>query len=491
MRGWIGLLLAALLGGPALAQAPRDTLVLGMQLEPPHLDPTAGAAGAIREVTYANLYEGLTRIDRAGGVQPGLAESWTVSPDGLTYSFKLRQGIVFHDGTPFDSSIVKFTLERALAPDSTNAQKQLFAPIAAVAAPEPLTAVVTLKQPTANFLYNMGWGDAVMMAPSSVANNKTNPVGTGPFKFERWVRGDRIELVKNPGYRDAASIKLNRVTFRFVADPQAEVAALQAGDLDAFANLAAVEAVDQFKGDARFRVVVGNTEGETIVALNNAKPPLDDVRVRRALAHAIDRKAIIDGAMSGLATPIGSHFSPLHPAYVDLTGRYPYDPALAKKLLAESGHAAGLSLTLHLPPPAYARRSGEIVAAYLGQVGVKVTLIPIEFPQWLDQVFKRREYEMTIIAHTEPLDIDIYARDDYYFNYRSQPFKDLIAAINRTADPTARNRLYGDAQRLLAEDCVNLFLFQLPKLGVWNARLDGLWENSPLQANDVTAVRWR
>jgi peptide/nickel transport system substrate-binding protein len=491
MTRWFGLLLGALMVTQAAAQAPRDALVLGMQLEPPHLDPTAGAAGAIREVTYANLYEGLTRIDRTGSVQPALAESWSVSPDGLTYSFKLRAGVAFHDGTPFDSSIVKFTLERAFAPDSTNAQKQLFAPIASVAAPEPLTAVVTLKQPAANFLYNMGWGDAVMMAPSSVANNKTNPVGTGPFRFERWVRGDRVELVKNPSYRDAGAIKLNRVTFRFIADPQAGVAALQAGDVDGFANLAAVEAIDQFRRDPRFKVVVGNTEGETIVALNNAKAPLNDVRVRRALAHAIDRKAIIDGAMSGLATPIGSHFSPLHPAYVDLTGRYPYDPALAKKLLAEAGHAGGLSLTLHLPPPAYARRSGEIVAAYLGQVGVKVSLIPIEFPQWLDQVFKRKDYDMTIIAHTEPLDIDIYARDDYYFNYRSQPFKDLIAATNRTADAAARNQLYRDAQRLLADDCVNLFLFQLPKLGVWNARLDGLWENSPLQANDVTQVSWR
>ncbi len=491
MKRWLGMVAGALLATHAAAQAPKeDGLVLGMQLEPPHLDPTAGAAGAIREVTYANLYEGLTRIDRTGAVKPALAESWTVSDDGLTYRFKLRAGVAFHDGTAFDSSIVKFTLERAMAPDSTNAQKQLFAPIAAVAAPEPLTAVVTLKQPTANFLYSMGWGDAVMMTPGSVANNKTAPVGTGPFKFERWVRGDKVELVKNPAYRDAAAIKLNRVTFRFIADPQAEIAALQAGDLDAFANLAAVEAVDQFKRDPRFKVVIGNTEGETIVALNNAKPPLNDIRVRRALAHAIDRKAIIDGAMSGLATPIGSHFSPIHPAYVDLTGRYPYDPALAKKLLAEAGHASGLSLTLHLPPPAYARRSGEIVAAYLGQVGVKVSLIPIEFPQWLDQVFKRKDYDMTIIAHTEPLDIDIYARDDYYFNYKSQPFKDLIATINRTPDAAQRNKLYGDAQRMLADDCVNLFLFQLPKLGVWNAKLDGLWENSPLQANDVTGVSW-
>jgi peptide/nickel transport system substrate-binding protein len=461
-----------------------------MQLEPPHLDPTASAAGAIREVTYANLYEGLTRLDSGGAVDPALAESWTVSEDGLTYTFKLRAGVAFHDGTPFDSSIVKFTLERALAPDSTNAQKQLFAPIAGVATPDPLTAVVTLKEPTGNFLYNMGWGDAVMLAPNSIADDKTRPIGTGPFKFERWVRGDRIELVKNPAYRDAARIKLNKVTFRFIADPQAGLAALQAGDVDAFANLAALEAYETLKKDPRFTVALGLTEGETIVAINNAKPALSDVRVRRALAHAVDRQAIIDGAMNGLAPAIGSHFSRLHPGYVDLTKRYPYDPALAKKLLAEAGQS-NLGLTLHLPPPAYARRSGEIVAAYLGQVGVKVTIVPIEFPQWLDQVFKRKDYDLTIIAHTEPLDIDIYARDDYYFNYRSQPFKDLMRTIGRTLSPTVRNQLYGDAQRMLAEDCVNLFLFQLPKLGVWNAKLQGLWENAPIQANDVTGVGWR
>lgn len=484
------LALAVLLAPPALAQAPKDSLVVGMALEPPHLDPTAGAAAAIREVTYANLYEGLTRIDRAGAVKPGLAESWTVSPDGLTYRFKLRAGVRFHDGTSFDSADVKFTLERALAPDSTNAQKQLFAPIASIETPDPLTAVVTLKQPAANFLYNMGWGDAVMLAPESAAANRTTPVGTGPFKFERWTRGDRIELVRNPNYWNAAAIKLNRVVFRFISDPQAQVAGLRSGDIDAIPNLSAVEALDQFRRDARFKVEIGTTEGETIVALNNAKPPFNDLRVRRALAHAIDRKAIIDGVMNGLALPIGSHFSPIHPGYVDLTARYPYNPATARALLAEAG-AANLSFTLRLPPPAYARRGGEVIAAMLADIGVKATIEQIEWAQWLDQVFRRREYDATIVAHTEPLDINIYGRTDYYFGYDSPRIRDLMSEIERTADEAARNRLYGEAQRLIAEDSVNLFLFQLPKIGVWNARVTGLWENSPIQANDVTEAAWQ
>ncbi|MDX2102867.1 MAG: ABC transporter substrate-binding protein [Alphaproteobacteria bacterium] len=483
--------LAAVAWPSAVGAQARDQLVLGMQLEPPHLDPTAGAAGAIREVTYANLFEGLTRLDRRGQVQPQLAERWTISPDGLSYRFSLRAGVRFHDGTPFDSASVKFTLERAMAPDSTNAQKQLFEPIASIETPDPLTVVITLKRPTASFLYNLAWGDAVMMAPGSVATNRERPIGTGPFRFDSRTPGDRVVLVKNPDHRDAATIALNRVVFRFISDPQAQVAALRAGDVDAFPNLGPAEAVDGFRRDARFTVAIGNTEGETILALNNSKAPFTDVRVRRAIAHAIDKGAVIDGAMSGTAKPIGSHFSPNHPAYVDLTSRYPYNPAEARRLLAEAG-VRDLRVTLRLPPPAYARRSGEIIAAMLADVGITATIEAVEFPRWLETVFRNADFDMTIIAHTEPMDINIYGRPTYYFRYQNHArLQAIMDEVERTGDEAARNRLYGDAQRLLSEDAVNVFLFQLPKIGVWNARLEGLWENSPLQANDVTGVRWR
>ncbi len=476
---------------PTPASAQRDTLTLGMSLEPPHLDPTGSAAAAIREVTYANLYQGLTRIDRNGRVQPALAESWSRSDDGLVYTFKLRRGVKFHDGTTLDAGDVKFTFGRAMAPDSTNAQKWIFAPIAAVEAPDDHTAVVRLKHPVGNFLYNLGWGDAVIFGPESAANNRANPVGTGPFKFERWARGDRVELVRFDDYWQKDAVKLKRVTFRFIQDPVAQVAALRSGDLDAFPNLGAPETLDQFKNDRRFRVVVGTTEGEVILAINNGKPPLDDVRVRRAIAHAIDRKAVIDGAWSGYGQAIGSHFSPLHPAYVDLTGRYPYDPGKARALLAEAGHAQGLALSMRLPPAPYAPRSGEIIAAMLQQVGIRATIEQVQWPQWLEQVFRNRQYDLTVVAHTEPLDINIYARDDYYFAYRNPAFKELIGRIERAGDEAERNKLFGEAQRLVSDDAINGFLFQLPKLGVWSADLEGLWENSPIQANDVTEAHWR
>ena len=247
----------------------------------------------------------------------------------------------------------------------------------------------------------------------------------------------------------------------------------------------------QFEADPRFTVKIGTTEGETILAMNNGQPPLDDVRVRQAIAHAIDRQAIIDGAMFGYGTPIGSHFAPHHPAYVDLTGTYPYDPEKAKALLAEAGHADGLALTLRLPPPSYARRGGEIIAAQLAQIGIDAEIMPVEWAQWLEQVFKGKDYDLTIVSHTEPMDIEIYARgEDYYFDYRKPAFEALIDQLAETADEEARNKILADAQTMLAEDSVNAFLFQLAKHGVWDAKLEGLWENSPVQANDLTQVRW-
>ncbi|WP_414471579.1 ABC transporter substrate-binding protein [Microvirga sp. M2] len=483
---------ALLLSVSALpAFAAKTSLVVGMPIEPPGLDPTIAAPVAIREVTLANLYEGLVRIDRNGKVQPLLAKSWEISPDGLAYTFHLHEGVKFHDGTAFDSGDVKFAFDRARDPKSTNAQKQIFAPIDSIETPDSATVVIKLKETSGNFLTYLGWGDAVIVAPESAADNAANPVGTGPFKFKSWTRGDKVELVRNPDYWQKDKVKLESVTFRFISDSQAQVAALRAGDIDAFPNLAAPELFAEFQKDPRFKAVAGNTEGETVAGMNNARKPFDDARVRRALMHAIDRKALVEGAYSGFGTPIGSFFSPNNPAYVDMTGVIPYDPEKAKALLKEAGYANGLSISIKTPQMAYASRSAELMAAMFAEVGVEMKIIPTEFPaKWIEEVFKNKDYDLTIVSHTEPLDIDIFARDNYYFNYKNDTFKALIADAARTTDEKARFAKYAQAQKILAEDVPALFLFQLPKLGVWNAKLQGMWENSPIPINDVTEASW-
>ena len=378
---------AALLLAASLtpAAAAKTSLALGMAIEPSGLDPTIAAPVAIREVTWVNLYEGLVRVDRNGRVQPLLAKSWEISPDGLTYRFSLQQGVKFHDGSAFNSADVKFAFDRARAPNSTNAQKQIFAPIDSIETPDPATVVIKLKEPSGNFLYFMGWGDAVIVAPETAENNKASPVGTGPFKFKSWTRGDRVELVRNPDYWQKDKVKLDSVTFRFINDPQAQVAALRAGDLDAFPNLGAPELFSEMKKDARFTAVAGNTEGETVAGMNNTKKPFDDVRVRRALMHAVDRKALVEGAYSGYGQPIGSHFSPNHPAFVDMTGVVPYDPAKAKALLKEAGYGNGLSITIKSPQMAYASRSAELLAAMLSEVGVELEDHPDRVSRQVDR----------------------------------------------------------------------------------------------------------
>lgn len=471
------------------AFAARTDLVMGVVLEPPHLDPTAGAAAAIDEVVYANVFEGLTRIGPNGEVLPALAESWTISDDGKVYTFKLHSGVKFHDGTDFEATDVVFSLDRARAENSTNAQKSLFALIESVEAVDPTTVKVTLKQPQGAFLYNMGWGDAVIVAPETAESNKEKPVGTGPFRFDSWAKGSSITIVKNPDYWGKA-VALDKVEFRIVSDAAAAVPALLSGDVQAFANMPAGDALAQIQADPRFEVVIGATEGETILSTNNKKPPFDQLKVRQAIAHALDREEIILGASSGYGTPIGSHFSPANEAYVDLTGTYPHDVEKAKALLKEAGLENGFSATLKLPPPAYARQGGEIIAAQLRQIGINLEIIPVEWAQWLEQVYTNKDYDLTIVSHTEPNDIDIYARDDYYFQYDNPDFDAVIEELVVTNEPEKRKELYGKAQRIIAEDAVNGFLFQLPKIGVWDAKIEGLWHNSPVQANDMTAVRW-
>ncbi len=480
--------LAALALGATAALAAKDTISLGMVLEPPNLDPTAGAAAAIDEVVYANIFEGLTRFGPDGSVRPALAESWEISDDGRVYTFTLHGGVKFHDGTPMEATDVKFSLDRARAEDSTNAQKALFAGIESVEALDPRTVRITLKNPDGSFPFKMAWGDAVILSPKTAGQAATHPIGTGPFRFVQWVKGDRVEIEKNPDYWGAPA-KLSRATFRFISDPNAAFAAMMAGDVDAFPNFPAPETLEQFKADPRFRVIVGSTEGETILSTNNKAGPLSDIRVRKAIAHAINRQEIIDGAMFGYGTPIGTHFAPHNPAYVDLTALSQYDPELSKKLLKEAGQE-GLSLRLMLPPPTYARRGGEIIAAQLRNVGIETEISNLEWAQWLEQVFRGKDYDLTIVSHTEPMDIGIYARPDYYFQYDNPAFRDLMDQLDLATDPARRSAILGAAQAMIARDYVNGYLFQLAKTGVANAKIRGLWENAPTQANDLTAVYW-
>ncbi len=481
----------ALAAGAGLAQT-RDRVTIGLVLEPaPGLDPTMAAAAAIGEVVHYNVLEGLTKINDNGSVTPLLADSWTMDPDGRSYSFKLKKGVKFHDGEAFDASDVKFSFERAKAEGSTNkAKKAVFDNISSIATPDPHTVILTLTTPDANLPFRLGENTAVILDPKSAASTAQRPVGTGPYRFDDWKKGSSITLVKWDGYREPARAKLQRAVFRVISDPAAQVAALLAGDVDAIPRGIGNQSVKQLQADPRFVVQIGSTAGKGILALNNRKKPFDDVRVRRALAHAIDRKAVIDGALDGFGTPIGSHFAPTDVGYVDLTGTYPYDPEKAKALLKETGVATPLQLTLTLPPPPYARRGGEVVAAQLAKVGVQAKIENVEWAQWLAGAFKGN-FDLTIVDHVEPLDYMQYANPQYYWGYDSKPFRELAARHAQALNKAERAQLFEQMQRLIATDAVNVFLFNRQNVTVAKKGLKGVWVNSPIFANDLASMSWQ
>ena len=489
MTHFTKLLSASVLALTASIASAQTSITVAIQLEPPNLDPTGGAAQAIDSVLYSNVFEGLTRFMADGSVVAGLAQSWDISEDGLTYTFMLHDGVTFHDGTTMDAEDVKFSLDRARSEDSINAQKGLFADIADVTVVDPLTVAVTLSQPDGMILFNMAWGDAVIVAPESIDTIASNPIGTGAFTFTDWVQGDRLELTRNESYWGQPAA-LETATFRFISDPTAAFAAVMAEDVDAFVGFPAPENLPQFEADPRFQVLVGNTEGETILSMNNKMPPFDNVLVRQAVSLAIDRQSIIDGAMFGYGTPIGTHFAPHNPDYVDLIANSTYNPQRARELLAEAGFADGFTTTLKLPPPSYARRGGEIIASQLREVGITAEISNLEWAQWIEEVFTGKDFGLSIVSHTEPMDIGIYADPEYYFQYDNPEFQALMVTLNATTDPATRSALLADAQTTISEDYVNGYLFQLAVPTVAKAGLNGLWLNQPTAAVDLTGVTW-
>ena len=457
--------------------------------EPPGLDPTANTAAAIDRVVYENIYEGLVTVDRQGLFIPSLAESWEVSPDGKVYTFHLRKGVKFHNGEPFNAEVAVWNINRATAEDTSNAHPEYFRGIEKMETPDDATVVMTLKDVDALFIAHMAEGDALMLPMKGYEDAKSNPIGTGPFKFVAWNRGSSVEMERFDGYWDPKLPYLDKVTFMFIPDPSAQVAALKAGDIDVIGYIAAPESVVEFTTDKRFKALNGTGTGEVIMSTNNKAKPFDNKLVRQAMACAIDRQEVVDLVMSGFGTPIGSHWSPNTPYYLDLTNMFSHDVERAKKLLAEAGYPDGFEATIKLPAIySYSRRAGEVIASQFEKVGIKLNIEIVEWGQWIERIFKNKEYELTMIGHVEPWDIGIYANPDYYFQYDSQEFRDLYAKALKAPNEGEKAKWFGECQMLIAEDAVNGYLFSAPNMPVMKAEVMDWWENSPSIALNCTEV---
>jgi peptide/nickel transport system substrate-binding protein len=464
-------------GGSSGSQSStRSKVTIGIIQEPTVLDPTVDATASISLLLRDNVYEGLVRLDPDLKVVPGLAGSWDVSADGRMVTFHLARGVKWHDGSPFAAQDVKFSWDRAMNPASkpVNPHADYWAPVQSVDVVDDSTVRVTLKQYSDNWLFHMSAGAAAIVSSKTAATNTSSPVGTGPFKFGAWNKGDSLSLARNDGYWGTKA-RLKDVVFKFITDANAMNNALRAGDIDAIGQVGGPEQVASFRSDSRFRVKEGAPVGKVIVAMNGTQSALKDARVRRAISVAIDRKAWIDGISSGYAVPIGSHSVPNsgEPYYVDETAVNPHDPARAKQLLQDAGYGAGLTLRLaQITDFPYAVRGTDILISQLKDVGITLRVDQMQFARWLSQVFLGpQDYDLTIINHAEERDIGNYANPKYYWHYQNTQVTQWLAQADAEQDQSKRTSLYAQVQKQLADDAANAFVMSPKTLAVVHSNL--------------------
>lgn len=383
---------------PGRAPIPRDTLVIGQLAEPRSLDPaTVTGANDFRILTQ--VFEGLTRY-RPGTleVEGALAKSWEILDGGRTYLFSLREGVRFHDGTPFDAAAVKFNLDRMLDPKHPAAGTGpfplsfFFSAVKAVEAVDPLTVRLRLDAPYAPLLSNLAYPAGLMVSPASVSKLGKEfgraPSGTGPFRFERWESERQVRLVANDDYREGPP-KLRALVFRPISDANARTSEMLAGGLDVMVELGA-DSAPAFRRDARFSMHEAGGPHLWFLILNAAEGPLEDVRVRRAVNLAIDKRAIVEHVLAGTAdVPAGPISPAFGPAKDPEVKPYPHDPEQARALIREAGaEGAGIKLLVAdggsgmLEPVAMA----TAIQSDLARVGLKVTIETREWNAYLARV---------------------------------------------------------------------------------------------------------
>jgi peptide/nickel transport system substrate-binding protein len=463
-------------------------VAIGETLAPVSLDISAGSGAAIPQALLYNVYETLVKIDDAGTFQPLLSKSYTVSDDKLTYTFTLQDGVTFANGDPMAAKDVVDTFNyNKTNPKAPPIISGTFAVVNTISSPDPKTVVIKLKQPSRDFLFNLAQTAGVVVDAKTRADVATKTNGTGPYGVTNYTTNASLELTRRDSYWGTKPA-MAQITFKYFSDANALANALKAGDVDIIDNLSP-ELFDQFKSDtSAYETVNGQTSGETILAMNNSRKPLDDVRVRQAITYAINKKDVDAIAEQGLAQIIGSHSSPNDPWFVDLSNTYPYDPTKAKALLQEAG-VSKLSLTLDVIPTPYAKASAPVIKDELAKVGIDVKLVDEEFPLWIKKDFGDANFDLTIVAHVEARDTNLYGNPKYYWRYNNPKVQQLLKQADAAPTDAASNELYGQVLRQINADAVNDWLFLLPRLEVVRKGLTGYPKGSFSLSYDVTGIK--
>ncbi|GAB3691524.1 ABC transporter substrate-binding protein [Corynebacterium nasicanis] len=458
--------------------AGEESLVLGTTGVPASLDFTTTGGAAIPQALMANVYEGLVRIDASGTIVPLLATSWDVSEDATIYTFHLREGVTFSDGTPFDARTAEFSINYVR--DSwTNGLKAQMDVVADVQVLGDHTLQVTLERPSHHWLWSMGTLTGAMMAPGGVDKLATRPLGTGPYRVERFAVGESITFAARADYWGEAA-KQN-AAIRYFSDATSAVNALRSGDIDLVWAMQAPELLDTLPED--YTVEVGTTNGEVLVSMNNRRAPFDDPTIRQAVLHAVDREAVNQVVWEGLAADTGG--APVPPTDPWFTGTdfAPFDPDRARELL--DGRTP--EITISLPSLPYAQNISELLYSQLRDVGFRVHLETVEFPAvWLAEVMTAKNYDMSIIAHVEARDIPaLFGNPNYYLGYDDEQVRADLLAADTAVTVEEQVAHMESAVATIMSDAGALTVFNLPNIVVTAPGVTGV---SPTVVTDALAL---
>jgi ABC-type transport system substrate-binding protein len=491
-----------------VAQAPvvGGTLTFAAGADPDSLDPQNTQSNPGEQVNRM-MYENLVRFNTKMQIEPALAESWTQSADGLTWTFKLRKGVRFHDGTPFDAKAVKYFFDRVLG-DEKPFKASLYTPfVQGAQVVDDHTVRVTLKQPFAAFLFRLAHSAGGIVSPAAQQkwgkDLTLHPVGTGPFKFVEWVKSDHVALARNDAYWGGRP-RLDRVVVKTVREDSARVLMLEAGDADLILNIPP-EDIPRLRADPRFAIASIPTARALYVVINVKKKPFDDMRVRQALNYAVNRAAIVKDLFQGNAEAISGIVAPLQNGYAKLPG-YAFDPTKAKALLAQAGVPA-LKVKLWSPKGRYVKdfELAQAIQQDLAAVGVEAALSTMEWGAYLSATkaaADQTDRELFLLGWSPstgeaqwgifPLlhSSQLAPKGDNRGFFASKALDDAVDKATSATSDQARLGALREAQQIIIQDAPAIFLIS-PNMIVGASKKVHDVVNLPLELTYLTEKSWK
>ncbi|WP_051197736.1 MULTISPECIES: ABC transporter substrate-binding protein [unclassified Butyrivibrio] len=464
-------------------------ITIGIPQDIDSMDPHLAKSAGTREILF-NVYEGLVKPDADGNLQPAIASDYTISDDGKTYTFTLRDGVKFHDGSTVTVEDVKYSIERNAGTDGSDPLISAFSNIESVETPDESTIVLTLKEANTEFLAYM----IVSIIPASNEDPEGNPIGTGPYKFVSRSPQENVILTKFDDYwGDAAYIK--DITLKVVANSDSIVMELEGGSLDMYARVTSAQ-VSQLSD--KFDVYEGTMNLVQALYLNNAKEPFNNVQVRQALCYAIDPQTIMDFVSDGKGTEIGSSMFPSFGKYFDesLNDTYNQDIAKAKELLAEAGYPNGFDFTITVPSN-YTQHvdTAQVLVEQFKEIGVNATIQEVEWNTWLDDVYTNRNFQSTVVGVdastlTAYALLSRYGSDAHnnFINFSDADYDAALAAAVKATDDAEKTAKYKECEKILSEKAANVYIQDLPEFVVLNKNYTG-YTFYPLYAQDFAKIK--